>query len=363
VALDLRAVAKKLRRSALLRGIRREGPVVGHRAREIIRSLIPAATPLVTEAVFERAPVAIEGVGKAAGDLGLPSHLGQVVHRRLGQLVENVEFASKEDPVEALHDLRVASRRLRAFIQLFEPVLDPPIVAHVAKPLRRITRAAGVLRDLDVQIAHLEERVPAQTTDAARAALEHLLERISVRRADEQPRAEKRIRKVRLDDVSVGIIAALGETVSRLPASPDGAATLVWGLLEPLVEAVEANEPRPGSTPPAQALHQLRISFKKLRYALELVAPMLGDQRNIIKRAESLQELLGTHHDLFVIGSLMDDERGRLEENRRHTLPFGLSMLRGELDAEERALVADFEATRTEPGYFRDRIRAALARA
>jgi CHAD domain-containing protein len=369
VAIDLRAVAKKLRRTALVRGIRREGPAVGHRAREIIRALIPVAIPGGTEIPFERTPVPVpppataNGEAGAAGDIGLSAHLGQVVHKRLAQLVENVDFTGKEDPVEALHDLRVASRRLRAFIKLFEPMLDPPIVQHVAKPLRRITRAAGELRDLDVQLAHIEERIPAQTTDAARAALEYLLERISGRRADVQTRALKRIRKIRLNDVSVGMSAALGETVARLPASPEEVATLVWGLLAPLVEEVEANEPRPGSAPSPGALHQLRISFKKLRYALELVAPMLGEQRGLIKRAESLQELLGTHHDLFVIASLMDDERGRLEENRRHTLPFGLSTLRGELHAEERALVAEFEANRTEPGYFRDRIRAALARA
>lgn len=364
MAFDLRAVAKKLRRNALFRGIRREGPAVGTAAREIIRSLIPVANPLAVEATPVRAPAPVNGEARAAGDVGLAAHLGQVVHRRLGQLIENVDFAHKEDAVESLHDLRVASRRLRAFITVFEPVLDPPIVAHVAKPLRRITRAAGVLRDLDVQIAHLEERVPAQTTDAARAALEHLLERISERRRQVQGRAEKRIRRVRLDDVSVGMSAALGETVARLPASPAESAKVVWGLLEPLVEDVEANEPPPGSVAPADALHQLRISFKKLRYALELVAPLLGgDQREIIKRVESLQELLGAHHDLFVIGSLMDDERRRLEETGRHTLPFGLSLLRGELDAEERALFAQFEANRTEPGYFRERIRAALARA
>ena len=358
MAIDLRAVAKRLRRNGLLRGIRREGPVA---AREIIRSLIPGAPPARTEAPFAPVHAPSNGEQKPAGDLGLAAHLGQVVHRRLGQLVENVDFGEKEDSVEALHDLRVASRRLRAFIHLFEPMLDPAIVQHVAKPLRRITRAAGVLRDMDVEIAHLQERVSVQTTDAARAALEHMLERVCERRAEAQPRAEKRIRKVRLDDVSVGMSAALGETVAGLPASPEEAAKLVWGLLEPLVEDLEANEPEVGSVASAEALHQLRIRFKKLRYALELVAPLLGSsQREIIKQTESFQELLGTHHDLFVISTQMDEVRRRLEESGRHTLPFGLAMLRGELDAEDRALVAQYEATRTEPGYFRERIRAAL---
>jgi CHAD domain-containing protein len=217
---------------------------------------------------------------------------------------------------------------------------------------------------VDVQIALVEARVPAQSTDVARSALEHLLERIDGRRDEVQAYAQRRLRKVKRRDLGVGVAAALGEVVARLPASSTEAAQLAWKLLEPLVEGVEQHDKDVGSASTPTALHELRISIKKLRYALELVAPLLGaDQRELIKRAESLQELLGTHHDLFVIAGLMDDERRKLEERGRKTLPFGLTVLRGELEAEERDLVQRFEATRAAPGYFREKIQAALSRA
>jgi CHAD domain-containing protein len=363
LAIDLRAVAKKLRKSALVRGLRKEAPAVGSRARGLITALLPPPITSRPPPFEPRTPKADSGPD-GEPPAGLAAHLGQIVHKRLGQLVATIDFAEQDDQVEALHDLRVASRRLRAFVMLFEPLLDPPIVTHVGKPLRRVTRAAGELRDLDVQSKLIEERVAAQSTDAARAALEHLLERVHARRDAVQADARKKLRKVRPSDVSVGVAAALGEVVARIPVSSAEAAKVAWTLLEPLVDDMEARDHAVGHDAPPDALHHLRISIKKLRYALELVAPLLGDaQRELIKRAESLQELLGTHHDLVVISGLMDDEQKKLEENGRKTLPFGLTVLRGELFAEERSLVSRFEATRAAPGYFRDRIQTALANA
>jgi CHAD domain-containing protein len=370
VAIDLRAVAKRLRKSALVRKLGRDS-IVPHRARDIVRALLPpaqqAARPSSPPARPSSPPVpdsAPRPEPAAAEDTNLAAHLGQIVHKRLERLVETFDFAECEDAVEALHDLRVSSRRLRAFVQLFEPLLDATIAQHVGKPLRRVTRAAGELRDLDVQIALVQERVPLQVTDGARAALEHLLERIDGRRDEVQAHAQRKLRKVKKKDIAVGVAAALGEVVARLPASPEDTAELAWMLLEPLVDSVEEHEKNVGSASAPAALHELRISIKKLRYALELVAPLLGgEQRTLIKRAEALQELLGTHHDLFVIGGLMDDERRKLEGHGRKTLPFNLTVLRGELDAEERDLVQRFEASRAAPGYFREKIRAALSRA
>jgi CHAD domain-containing protein len=282
------------------------------------------------------------------------------VHRRLGQLAENLAFAGSADPVEALHDLRVASRRLRAFVGLFEPILERRLVAHVKKPLKRITRGVSALRDLDVHISELDERLGAQTTDAGRAGVEHLLERLSEQRAEEERHAQKRLRKVSADDINVGICAALGETVARLPESAAEEAELAWALVEPLVTGAEQGEP-PVEGASAEQLHRYRIALKKLRYGLELIEPLLGDDHGeLAKRAAGLQDLLGTHHDLAVIGALVDDEREKLAAHGRKTLPFALTTFRGDIEVEERAVAERFRVERTAPGFFRERIRAAL---
>jgi CHAD domain-containing protein len=366
VAIDLRAVAKRLRKSAIVRKLARD-TLISYRARDVVRALLPPPLPAQqSPRPSSPPPDSAPTPEPAAGDgpTNLAAHLGQVVHKRLDRLVETFDFESSDDAVEALHDLRVSSRRLRAFVQLFEPLLDPTIAQHVGKPLRRVTRAAGELRDVDVQIALVTAHVPRQSTDAGRAALEHLLEGIHWRRDEVKAHAQRRLRKVKKKDLAVGVAAALGEVVARLPASPTELCALTWTLLEPLVENVEQHEKGVGSASSPAALHELRISIKKLRYAMELVAPLLGaDRRALIKRAESLQELLGTHHDLVVIGGLMDSERKKLEQHGRKTLPYGLTVLRGELDAEERELVRRFEESRAASGYFREKIQAALSRA
>jgi CHAD domain-containing protein len=365
VAIDLRAVAKRLRKSGLLRNLRKEAPAARDRARGIITALLPS--PLTSRPPpFESRNPARNGNGASNVELsaGLAAYLGQMVHKRLGQLAGTLDFDEQDDPIEALHDLRVASRRLRAFVKVFEPLLEPSIAAHVGKPLRRVTKAAGELRDIDVQMHLIDARMSAQTTDATRAALELLLERLHGRRDAVKAHAKRRLRKVRQSDLNVGVAAALGEVVARLPASSSEAARLAWTLLEPILDDMDAHDRAAGPASPPDKLHELRISIKKLRYALELVGPLLGEeQRELVKKAESLQELLGTYHDLNVIAGLMEDARRELEARGRKTLPFGLSVLRGELDAEERALVDEFQTIRMPPGYFRERVRSALEKA
>src|SRR5437667_423997 len=99
--MDLRAVAKRLRSSELLRRIRR-GPKVGGAAREIVRALL-AAPPVAARIVPSDAHARHAPRAESGTPASLAAHLGHIVHRRLGQLSENLSFAGSDDPVEALH--------------------------------------------------------------------------------------------------------------------------------------------------------------------------------------------------------------------------------------------------------------------
>ena len=58
--------------------------------------------------------------------------------------------------IEALHDMRVAVRRMRAAVELFRPYLPKEHAAYLRKDLRRLGRALGPARDCDVMLANLE---------------------------------------------------------------------------------------------------------------------------------------------------------------------------------------------------------------
>src|SRR5262245_32366822 len=115
-------------------------------------------------------------------------HLTTTVDKRLKQLIRHSAPFEAEDPVEAIHDLRVASRRLRAFLAVFEPRLGGSTRKRARKPLKRLTGAIRALRDLDVHAALLRAHRDAVDDASARAAVEHLISNVAIRRDEEASR-------------------------------------------------------------------------------------------------------------------------------------------------------------------------------
>jgi CHAD domain-containing protein len=291
----------------------------------------------------------------------LADHLGKLVDNRLERLSHCRHWRHAEDPVEAVHDLRVASRRLRAFINVFRPLLDSEIIERTEKPLRRVTRAARSLRDLDVQVELLIDRLEHAASDAERGALEHLLEQLETGRSRAGRRAEKRLGKVDFDELQVSVSAALGETVARLPHERSEAAVLARELLDPFVDQAAKDKPADDGLEYPEEMHRLRVDLKKLRYGMELFQPAFGDSYDALyARVEGLQELLGKHHDLVVLGGIVEELIERLRNKQRHTLLVGLETLRDQLLRERRQFLARFRAEGFEADWWRRSIRDAL---
>jgi len=273
--------------------------------------------------------------GHVVGD-----HLIEVVHKGLTRLAQTRKFESAKDPVEALHDLRVASRRLRAFLDVFEPLLDPGIQRRANGPLRRITRTVRAARDWDVQLNLLQERHAQANTDIERITLEDLMSVAARHREREVARARRRLRKVDFDELNFAVCAALGMTVTRLPSIGSPTRQLIRELLRPFADADALTAPTHQGVEHAEALHELRIRLKKLRYAIELFEPALGSAfEELHAPVEYLQDLLGRHHDLIVATQVVEGRRRRLERDARCTLAQALGALGQQLVAEQHALV------------------------
>lgn len=288
----------------------------------------------------------------------IADHVASVVHKRLTRLTQCKDFQAAKDPVEALHDLRVASRRLRAFVDVFEPLLDPDIRRRTKGPLRSITRAVRSLRDWDVQTGLLNARLSRATLEIEKIALEDLLAAAMVKRKREVQLAQKRLRKVDFDNVHFAVCATLGATVTHLP--PPGSATvqLACDLLDPFLQEISADRPHDDGLEHAERLHGLRIRLKKLRYTLELLEPALGKPfEKLYEQVEQLQELLGKHHDLVVLDGIMERHRRHLAQDNRGTLSHALLGLQNQLDEERLALVAQFHADGFDPEWWRQELR------
>ncbi len=273
----------------------------------------------------------------------IAEHLASVVQKRLTRLTQTKNFEVAKDPVEALHDFRVASRRLRAFVDVFEPMLDPNLGLRAKKPLRKITRAVRTLRDWDVQAGLLRERLGRASGEVEMIALEDLLATTTSLRKREARRTHKQLRKFDYEEVHFVLCAALGAIISQLPGTGTASGPFLLALLEPFTQGIVAT-PAPGEDLElANHLHELRIRFKKLRYALELFEPALGSAfERLYSPIEAMQELLGRHHDLVVLHELVEHHRHELEHANRVTLSRTLVAFQVQLADERRALVNQF---------------------
>jgi CHAD domain-containing protein len=209
------------------------------------------------------------------------------------------------DP-EDLHDFRVATRRLRAYLRVAEPLLDETWSEPLRAELKWLAGVLGTVRDLDVLLERLH--VQARTLEPAeRTSVEPVL------RALEEERSRAR----------AGLLEALeGERYLRLVEQLDerprlsGAHTPLRKLAEKAFARLERDVAALGSQPTDDELHRLRIRGKRARYAAELASGKR--MRKVVERAKTLQDVLGEHQD--AVGA---EERLRTATGRGADLALG----------------------------------------
>ena len=124
-----------------------------------------------------------------------------VIEVRSDEVFEQAEGVLDLDDVEHVHDMRVATRRLRAALEVFESCFPPKRHRKVLKRVKALADALGQRRDLDVEIGLLES-LAAEVADVDRAALARLIEerQAKQRRANDELApivASKRLEKLR----------------------------------------------------------------------------------------------------------------------------------------------------------------------
>ncbi len=198
-----------------------------------------------------------------------------------------------------VHQARVASRRLREAVPVLCTGLEGIRAGKARRKIRRLTRALGTVRELDVTLHLLDDL--ARSHEVPRAAVEEARAHVIT----ERDRLREVMRR-RLDRVDLGKLerrlASVGDGLERARTEPWRealSARLVTRARRLTVATDEA-----GQMYQPERLHQVRIAAKKLRYGLEIAAevgavtarrPMLT-----LKRA---QELLGQLHDFQVLQS------------------------------------------------------------
>jgi CHAD domain-containing protein len=108
---------------------------------------------------------------------------GRVVKVRSKELFKHSEGVLDLRDVEPVHDMRVATRRLRAALEVFEPCFPPKRHRKALKKVKALADALGERRDADVEIALLESLLD-EAAEADRAALLALIEELRVHQGE-----------------------------------------------------------------------------------------------------------------------------------------------------------------------------------
>ena len=209
------------------------------------------------------------------------------------------------EDIEELHDMRVATRRMRAAFDVFKPFFKPKAIKNHLKGLRATGRALGRVRDLDVFMAKAEHYLETLPEDE-RLGLEPLLD------AWQQEQALGRDQMLaHLDSESyqqfkqdfndfVSTPGAGARPVSGNNPEPDRVRHVAPVLIYTHLAAVRSYETIITNATIEQ-LHALRIEFKKLRYTLEFFREVLGAQaKEVIDDLKTLQDHLGDLNDANV---------------------------------------------------------------
>jgi len=227
----------------------------------------------------------------------------------LDQIQRNHAGASTSKDPEYIHQMRVATRRLRAALRLFAPLLPPDYPAPIIAALRELMGILGQARDMDVLFCEIAQPVLDALPDEPRLAA--LVGIITERRFDRRHAAVDFLQSPRFGLHLLETLSAIharpalnNETATCLATFASERLKRLRRKVQMLAAAAQVDDPA--------SLHALRIGIKRLRYALEFFAPLAPPKATgrLLGQLAGLQETLGKINDLANAGELLMDCAG-----------------------------------------------------
>ena len=214
------------------------------------------------------------------------------------------------EDIEELHDMRVATRRLRSAFGVFSPYFDPDALQPFLKGLRRTGRALGGVRDLDV-FMEKAQRYLDELSEEEQSSLDPLLtdwqEQREAKRAQMLGYLDGKKYQQFVRDFGEFLLTE-GAGALPVPADeplPHRVCQLAPSLIYNRYQVVRGYETVIEGAP-IETLHALRIDCKRLRYSLEFFREVLGQEaEDVIREVVTVQDHLGDLHDADVACSLL----------------------------------------------------------
>jgi CHAD domain-containing protein len=230
-----------------------------------------------------------------------PTTRSELLKKRVDQFTRVLRAMEKGD-VRALHQARVASRRMRELVPMLQ--LERSTARKLGRRLQKITARLGTVRELDVLLLQIDElHVSGRRGSGG-------LGRVGVRVSKARDEARKRL----FAQLPISEMARLARKLDRIAgdlvdteraSSKSAARSWRWAIearVTKRAERMAAAMVDAGALYLPERLHTVRIALKKLRYGVELSAEAAGARRDadlgLLTRG---QDLLGRLHDVQML--------------------------------------------------------------
>lgn len=141
----------------------------------------------------------------------------RTVEVRAGEVFRHRKNVLDTGDIERVHDMRVATRRLRAAMEIFEPCFSKREYRRVLREVKALADALGERRDPDVRIAALE-RLEAALTREERAGVDGLIAELRERQSAANEQLADALDRIEGNDLEVRIAALVASARPKVPA-------------------------------------------------------------------------------------------------------------------------------------------------
>lgn len=223
----------------------------------------------------------------------------------------------------AIHDMRVALRRLRTALRDFARVIDNRQVRRIRNDLRRLARRLGVVRDADVAFIALNALEKDAPNENVSEGIREIAEYIEKRREHAHERFRASLASIDLDEIKRRLDEHISSAVrQRRLFAPAGVAPLGRSAIVARLNELHGLGPAVFDPTDSLRLHEVRIAVKRLRYSIELFAASFDGRLDETPRElAKMQTLLGELHDCDVwtadLGARLSGRRHGPSSNER----------------------------------------------
>ena len=221
--------------------------------------------------------------------------------KQLDVFEDQIDGVIKSNDIEYVHKMRVASRRIRAALPLFKSCFPKKAFRKWRREIKKVTRLLASARDLDVQIAFVEQYMESLKSATEETGIDLLLRHHKDQRKSVQSSVVKDLEKLMATCVLMDIRSFCVQTIRQ----QDNVTLDRNKVLEKAHEYISSRlddfltlEEYVYLEKEALKHHEMRICAKKLRYTMEHFAPLYPNKLiGEIERIKAFQDVLGEMHE------------------------------------------------------------------